>query len=326
METWFRGELQPMIRTPLFASSDPLETKRQTVSAFKEHELAWRDGKVDSALYRADLGALTFFVLRYGAAVHIEPGQLKHFMLFQVPLTGTARIRAGDRVVSASPRMGALISPTLPLDIEWDRGCEQMLLKIPRERVEDACRALIGGDLHAPIEFTPEMPLDNAVGRSWQHQLAATLCNLDPSNRSLPGPLLRVQEEALVHHLLLRHASNYSARLLQRPAAVPPRKIRLAEHYIQAHLHDALTLGAIASACGASVRSLCLAFREHYQLSPMAYVRMIRLEGAHNELHIAQPGANVTDIALRWGFNHLGRFCTFYRERYGETPRQTLRR
>jgi AraC-like DNA-binding protein len=36
--------------------------------------------------------------------------------------------------------------------------------------------------------------------------------------------------------------------------------------------------------------------------------------------------ASVTDIALRWGFNHLGRFSQLYRERYGEKPLATLRR
>src|ERR1700709_691495 len=77
MQAWFNSELQPLCRTPLFVSSDPDEVKRRTAGAFKEHELHWRAGRVDAALYGAEVGALSFFVLQYGAAVHIEPGQLQ---------------------------------------------------------------------------------------------------------------------------------------------------------------------------------------------------------------------------------------------------------
>jgi AraC-like DNA-binding protein len=327
VETWLRAELQQMYKTPLFASSDPQETKLQTVQAFKEHELVWNGGKVDSALYRADLGALSFFILRYGAAVHIEPGQLNGFMLFQVPLTGTAQIRVGNRTVAASPRMGAIISPTLSLQLDWNEGCEQMLVKIPRERVEDTCRTLIGHELKSgPIEFHPEMSLDGAVGRGWQYHLGGLLCNHSVAGQSHASPLIHAQEQTLIHHLLLCQPSNYSDHLWRRPAAAPQRKMRAAEDYIRTHLHEPLMLEEIASACGASVRSLCISFREHYQCSPMAYVREARLDAARIALLSATPGSHVTDIALRCGFAHLGRFASSYRARYGETPLQTLRR
>ena len=34
----------------------------------------------------------------------------------------------------------------------------------------------------------------------------------------------------------------------------------------------------------------------------------------------------MTQIAMTWGFNHLGRFATDYRDRFGETPSETYRR
>ena len=33
----------------------------------------------------------------------------------------------------------------------------------------------------------------------------------------------------------------------------------------------------------------------------------------------------MTDVALRWGFSHFGRFSEIYRARYGLSPRDTLR-
>lgn len=326
MEAWFSSELQPIFRTPLFVSSDPEVVRQQTAVAFKEHDLHWHRGRVDAALYGAHVGALSFFVLQYGAAVHVAPGQLDGFVLFQVPLAGSADIRVGGRAVKASPSTGALISPGLGLELDWHEGCRQLLVKIPRERVEGTCRQLLDDEMGRPIEFEPELALDDAAGRSWQHQLASHFCNLHlPPSASADARLLPAQEEALLHHLLLRQRSNYSARLVQPRHAAAPRHVRAAQQFIHAHLDEPLTLETIARAGGTSVRALCMAFQKHLQHSPMAYVRLARLERARQELQGAPPGMQVTDIALRCGFNHVGRFSAAYRQRYGESPLRTLR-
>ncbi|MDB5934524.1 MAG: transcriptional regulator, AraC family [Massilia sp.] len=328
METWLKGELQHLYdKAPLFASSDPHETRAQTGQAFKEHELRWTGGKVDAALHRTDLGALSFFILRYGAAVRIEAGRLDGFMLFQVPLSGSAQIRIDGHIVAASSRMGALVSPTLPLQLDWSEGCEQLLVKIPRERVEETCRDLLGGELeNGAIEFAPEMPMGGAIGRAWQHHLGGLLANHGFATEPHARPLIRAQEQALIHHLLLRQPSNYSGRLWRPDAPAPQRRLRVAEEFIRANLFDPIALEQIAAASGASLRSLCQAFRTHHDCSPMAYVRQARLDAARGALLTAAPGARVTDIALACGFSHLGRFASSYRARYGETPLQTLKR
>jgi len=44
---------------------------------------------------------------------------------------------------------------------------------------------------------------------------------------------------------------------------------------------------------------------------------------------MAAPGraqVNVTAIALDHGFGHLGRFSAYYRQRFGELPRETAAR
>jgi AraC-like DNA-binding protein len=60
----------------------------------------------------------------------------------------------------------------------------------------------------------------------------------------------------------------------------------------------------------------------------MAQLRDARLSAARQDLLDGDPtnGATVAEIARRWGFAHLGRFARAYRDAYGETPAQTLRR
>jgi AraC-like DNA-binding protein len=61
-------------------------------------------------------------------------------------------------------------------------------------------------------------------------------------------------------------------------------------------------------------------------MSPMAYLRVVRLGRAHRDLHSADADRiTVTCIAHRWGFTHLGRFAAAHKEMFGETPLQALR-
>ena len=87
------------------------------------------------------------------------------------------------------------------------------------------------------------------------------------------------------------------------------------------------TIADLALVAGTSARSLQAAFADHLGLSPMAYLRRVRLARAHEDLQagVSGDGQSVADIAFRWGFGHVPRFAAAYRERYGVPPSQTLR-
>ena len=61
--------------------------------------------------------------------------------------------------------------------------------------------------------------------------------------------------------------------------------------------------------------------------TPLAHLRSVRMQRAHRDLQIAEPGdgLSVAAVAARWGFAHLGRFAIEYRRRFGIYPSQTLR-
>jgi AraC-like DNA-binding protein len=50
------------------------------------------------------------------------------------------------------------------------------------------------------------------------------------------------------------------------------------------------------------------------------------MAGTRKELLEGQDTDDVTVIAERWGFSHLGRFAGNYQKIFGEKPSQTLRR
>lgn len=80
----------------------------------------------------------------------------------------------------------------------------------------------------------------------------------------------------------------------------------------------------LAAACGVARRTLQKHFRRFVGRTPTEVQRQFRLERVRREFLRARPEASVTEIAVRCGVSHLGRFAAAYRERYGESPSGTL--
>lgn len=104
--------------------------------------------------------------------------------------------------------------------------------------------------------------------------------------------------------------------------------LRRAVAFIDASAELDIGIADIAAAAGMSRRATQLAFRRHLDTTPTAYLRRVRLDGAHRELLGAQPHGEVTvtEVSYRWGFSSPSRFAERYRAAYGVSPSESLRR
>ena len=108
-------------------------------------------------------------------------------------------------------------------------------------------------------------------------------------------------------------------------AAGPGRALAMkAEAWLRQNLAEPPTVASLCEALGASERTLHAAFREHLDDTPKSYLKTLRLNAARQDLLEGRAGRRVTDVALDWGFVHLGWFSQDYRRHFGETPSQTL--
>ena len=104
---------------------------------------------------------------------------------------------------------------------------------------------------------------------------------------------------------------------------------RSARAYLEDRLMDD-SLPTIVDICryvGVAERTLQYAFRAYADMSPLAYLRLCRLNRARAGL--SRPSAmeiTVTEVATRFGFFHLGKFARDYRLHFGESPSQALAR
>jgi AraC family ethanolamine operon transcriptional activator len=95
--------------------------------------------------------------------------------------------------------------------------------------------------------------------------------------------------------------------------------------YLEANPYSPVTVHELAQIVGCGIRTLEYVFRDYFGTTPKAYLTTRRLIGARRELQRSDAeSTRVGDIALRWGFWHLGRFSTGYRQFFGELPSQTL--
>lgn len=116
----------------------------------------------------------------------------------------------------------------------------------------------------------------------------------------------------------------------QAEAPRPYRRAALvseAKAYIMANLDQPLTLADICAAMSVSRRSLQYGFQEMLGMGPMAFVKIQRLHGIRRALLHGDPKlGTVAHIAYKWGFFSLGHFSKHYKQLFGESPSQTLKR
>lgn len=124
-----------------------------------------------------------------------------------------------------------------------------------------------------------------------------------------------------------------AAALLAAAEPEPPARGNAAarRHLVQ-QVHDTVLAAperapAVDTLCRqlhVSRRTLQYAFEEEAGVSPLAYVRSVRLNGVRRLLREAAPGQTVQAAAAAWGFWNLSAFAADYRRQFGERPSQTL--
>jgi AraC-like DNA-binding protein len=130
-------------------------------------------------------------------------------------------------------------------------------------------------------------------------------------------------------YLQLVGAGNRAASASAPDAPAAPKRplepyfLKRADRFIAEHLRERFTVNALAAHCGVSWRTLEKVFSELRGVTPVAYIRNLRLDEAHRAL-IAGP-ASVAGVARTCGFASVTTFALEYRRRFGVSPRESAR-
>jgi AraC-like DNA-binding protein len=83
----------------------------------------------------------------------------------------------------------------------------------------------------------------------------------------------------------------------------------------------------VCAALGVPDRTLRMYCEAYLGMGPRLYMRLRNMHLARRALRRAYPGSTrISEVAHRFGFDHLGRFAASYRDQFGELPSVTVRR
>jgi AraC family ethanolamine operon transcriptional activator len=114
----------------------------------------------------------------------------------------------------------------------------------------------------------------------------------------------------------------------ERPEGTPMRHrlARGAADFLHAHCREPLSIAEICAGVGANRRTLHLGFREVFGVTPIAYLTALRLNRVRADLRNSDAGdLTITQVAMKWGFFHLGRFSSKFRAHFGLSPSALVR-
>ena len=96
--------------------------------------------------------------------------------------------------------------------------------------------------------------------------------------------------------------------------------------YMLENLKEDFSIAALTEEFSISDKSLENHFSALFGITPKKLITMFKLNQAHEEIcHANKSDVSVTDVAIRWGFTHLGRFSNSYKEVFGTFPSEDLK-
>jgi AraC-like DNA-binding protein len=208
-----------------------------------------------------------------------------------------------------------------------DGSYANVMLRFDASVVAKMLTAMFDGPALTKLDLAPTINLSTGAGQLLQ-QIASTIVSGMHEQQLLKRSpkAMALLAEATLQLIFENVPHRLIDRLDRRPPDVTPKHIKQAIDYMHANLYLPLTIIDIADAIGVSERSLQLGFRKVRNMTPAAYLRRIRLDAVYAELSRPENRLPVHEVALKWGFAHMGRFAAQYRAVFGVYPSETVKR
>ncbi|MDP3746806.1 MAG: AraC family transcriptional regulator [Phenylobacterium sp.] len=283
-----------------------------------------RDIRFQTTVYYFDF----FFdsLLPTGAILDTIEGSGLDLYCLYLGLSGSLELREGSRRTRSTSDSACLGDLTLCSRKTFSEQSELLAIGVGRTEMAAHLADLIERPVQGPLDFAPSVSLTAGVGPAISALAIALRAGLANDAPLLKSPIAMKRLKDTMIALLLENVPHRFSADLRRPmGSASPYYVKRAIEFMWANASRPLSAAEIAAECGVGVRALNSGFQSFKHMPPMTYLREIRLTGVRQDLQDSVTIASVTDIALKWGFTHLGRFSAQYQSRFGELPSKTLR-
>jgi len=277
-------------------------------------------GKPEASLSHRKFASLDLCRISYGGSVRVTSPALETIYHLQVLLHGHCLWKGYGREHYFAPGELLLINPDDPVDLTYSDDCEKFILKLPVPLLEATC-----AEQHW---FKPSGGIRFSANRYDLQQLEGFMSLLglvcQEAEAELVIPQVQEHYARIIASKLLSLPSSNVYREMLGSSSVPFDRI---VQYIEENLKQDISVELLAQLSHISIRSLYALFERHADSTPKSYIKRKKLERIHACLSDpSQRVRNVTEIALDYGFVHLGRFSECYKNSFGELPSDTLKR
>jgi AraC family transcriptional regulator, ethanolamine operon transcriptional activator len=305
-------------------ATDAVQLSQQTGEwNFEVSQLTKGPLRVDSAMLALD--GVNLLHMTLSQTVRQRGYGPRNMVAVFIPRAGVAPVFAFDQLVDAGQCMTVMGGE---LEGISHAGYEESNLAFDMDACRSQLEALNGGSMGVKFGTTIAAP-----GPEWIAEMTARIAWLLKAARENGASLNNTQlRTSLTDHLLTAMVgfdpTPADVDCTTRKATASRRAaVRLAREYIHARLSEPLPLSELCRHAGLKVRTLETGFREVTGLTPVAYIRSLRLNMVRRALHGASARQrSISDIALDNGFWHLSQFAADYRKLFGESPINTRRR
>ncbi|GGB87216.1 transcriptional regulator [Marinobacterium zhoushanense] len=287
-------------------------------------EMAAQQGRSESSsasLSYTEFADIGLSRISYGDQVRVRCPDLAEVYHFQVVTKGQCYWHYDDdQRLLLHPGQALMMNPKERIDLSYTEDCEKVIIKVPEEILKGACLEQIGMVPRDGIRFERRVvDLNNAV--CFLRFLDALLTEANENEVELDSLLLPYRD-ILLRKLLQQFANNSQ----EQSCAGMDRGFAELIAYIDAHIKEEIDVDELAQTSNVSVRTVYNQFSKHFGLTPRLYVKHAKLKNLRAELISNHKVRNVTEVALDYGFTHLGRFSSDYRKMFGELPSETFKR
>ncbi len=308
-----------------FRVTDPLEFSRRLgpVAANVTAEHGGKD-RFSADVQACALPHMGLFSVRIeDARVYRSPSD---YLALTVPLDHELRFFDGEDIGNFEPGRVHILWPHDQMDLDIPGASSLLVATYPSSWLRERWRKDSALDRGITPVASDCLSLEVPEGRAfWRHLnfVWSEICNGAVFLQSEAVTREIEQTSAALLQLAFENGAICADRDVQPEDSDPG--LGKAEAYIHSHLGEKITLADLVTVSDTSPSSLLRAFRIHRGITPMKYVKQIRLESAQRTLLAANTGTTtVTTVAMDYGFFQLGRFSADYRRAFGELPSETL--
>ncbi|WP_428036316.1 AraC family transcriptional regulator [Amphritea sp.] len=273
-----------------------------------------------ASIWHRNLSDVALSRITYGGNVRVQSADLEDIYHLQIVTSGVCDWSLADKDLRVSAGEVLLLNPNDRVDLNYSADCEKVIVKIPKSVMISA--------LAEKVAYLPKdgVKFDHAVRKTSDHRSLIHLLELifmEAEAAQSDFSQLAPYSSLLAVKLLDCFSNN-----IQIPAEEQaPHCFSAIDSYIADHIKDDLSVDDLASLSRVSQRTLYNIFARHKSVTPMHYIKQQKLMHVHKMLQDGEGGCrNVTEVALDFGFMHLGRFSSEYRKMFGELPSETLKK